>query len=486
MIIENRITAKLNEPMLILANFIREVGMQAAYWIGVLGYAAYGFGGDPRIVMIVMLMINFSGMIGSFVGGGIVDKIGPRKTALWASVFVIVICLSAVLIEGNLAAFIVFAGFFGIVTTVLNTAYTSFAPYLERGKSGLRRVNSFLTIGTFIAAVVGPILGAIATGILPVYSVFILMAIVTGIGSFIMLVGVKEKHKPESESTQGDEEGETESLSDLSFGETEHSKTLELEAERETRERGIALKDPVRVTSTSIAAGTALVGRSAPKRRVKKSGPLADALEGWHVIKQSQNLRYYLLVTVAMIFGFGAFDALEPVYFYQVLQVDISMVGWINAVGGTGLIIGVILLAVFPLKWVNARLLIALLVICGLGSIAYVATTNLWWVASGQLILGFAFGVFDPLMRTMVQADSPLKAVGRVLGTINMISLGLLLIPLVLAPWLSILLGVQEVLILAGALPIVFGALLYAMANKVDKDVGASGGRKIESVSALD
>ncbi|MCL2746452.1 MAG: MFS transporter [Coriobacteriia bacterium] len=475
------VSININERWLTVANFAREVGMQAAYHIGVLGYAAFGFGGDATTVMAVMLMLNLSGMVGSIIGGSIVDKIGPRKTVLWASIFVTIICLIAGLTHGNVTAFVIFAAFFGLATTILNTAYTSFAPYLERSKSGLRRVNSFLTIGAFIAVVVGPALGAIVTGRLPVYSVFILMAIVT-VAAALIILRVKEKHAPKD-----DEADDEVSEDDLVFGETEYSHALEFEAEKEAREHGITLTDPVRVTSTSLTAGTAFTGRNASKRRVKKSGPFGEALEGWNIIRKSRNLRYYLMIAVGMVFGFGAFDALEPVYFYQILQVDISMLGWIYAVGGVGLIVGVILLAAFPLKWVNARLLIVLLVICGIGSIAYIATLNLWWVAAGQMVLGFAFGVFDPLLRTMVQADSPLKAVGRVLGTINMFTLGLLLIPLVLAPWLSNLFGVQQVLIVAGALPIVFGLLLYPSGKRVDKDAAADGSRRqIESVSALD
>jgi MFS family permease len=350
----------------------------------------------------------------------------------------------------------------------------SFAPYLERGKAGLRRVNSYLTIGTFIAAVVGPALGAVATGQFSVYSVFILMGVVTAIGAVVSLK-VHEKYSPE------DEKGEEK---DPAHKESTHSQVLEAEAEKLAVERGINLTEPVRPTQTSVTAGTSLAGRNVPKRRVKKENPFAEALEGWNIIKKSRNLRYYLMVAIAMIFGFGAFDALEPIYFKQILEVDISALGWINAIGGVGLIIGVVLLAVFPLKWINSRLLVFLLLVCGIGSVVYVATFSLWWVAAGQLILGFVFGIFDPLMRTLVQADSPLEAVGRVLGTINMISLGLLLIPLVVAPWLSDLLGVQQVLIIMGALPIVFGVLLFPNAKRLDKDVGDT--RQIEGVSALD
>ncbi|MCL2403877.1 MAG: MFS transporter, partial [Coriobacteriia bacterium] len=365
------ISVPANERWLVAANFVREVGMQAAYWLGIFGYAAFGFDGDANTVMIIMLTVNISQAVGSMIGGGIVDKMGPRKTILGSSLFVTAVCLAGIFIQGNLLAFVIFAAFFGVTTTVLNTAYTSFAPYLERGKAGLRRVNSFLTIGTFIAAVVGPALGAIATGTFPVYSVFILMAVMTVMGALIVM-GVREKYTPEAEDEESDEGADD----DLVYGETEYSHALELEAEKEAREHGITLTDPVRVTSTSIAAGTAIAGRSVPKRRVKRSGPFAEALEGWDIIRQSQNLRYYLMITVGMIFGFGAFDALEPVYFERILQVDISTFGWINSIGGIGLIVGVVLLAVFPLKWVNARLLIVLAVICGIGAVAYVATLS--------------------------------------------------------------------------------------------------------------
>jgi len=468
----------INEGLLTLANFIRETGIQAAYWLGILGYAAYGFGGNPRIVMTVMLAVNVSQMVGNLIGGNIVDRIGPRRTVLYSSVAVIFMGLCSVFASDEVTTFVIFAGCFSIAITILNTGYTSFAPYLERGKQGLRRVNSFLTTGTFIAAVVGPVVGAIATARFSIVSVFFFMAIVTTIGALIILK-VEEKHSPNDDDSSDE--------SDLSFGETKHSRILQEEAEREAHKRGITLTEPVRVTQTSIAAGTALAGRTAPKRRVKEAKPFSEALEGWSIIRKSRSLRYYLMVFVAMIFGFGAFDALEPVYFKQVLQVDISAFGWVNAVGGIGLIVGVALLAAFPLKWVNARLLIALLAICGVGAVVYIGTLQLVWVAVGQLILGFAFGVFDPLMRTMVQADSPLEAVGRVLGTINMIGLGILLIPLVAAPWLADLLGVQQVLILMGALPLIFAILLYPSGKRLDKEATADGSRRqIESIDVIE
>jgi len=468
-----------NEGWLTLANFIRETGIQAAYWLGILGYAAYGFGGDARIVMTVMLAVNVSQMVGNLVGGNIVDRIGPRRTVLYSSVAVVLMGLCSAFASDDVTTFVIFAGCFSIAITILNTGYTSFAPYLERGKQGLRRVNSFLTIGTFIAAVIGPAVGAIATARFSITSVFLFMAVVTTIGAVIVLA-VKERYSPNDDEDGSDEP-------DLSFGETEHSRALQEEAEKEAQKRGITLTEPVRATQTSIAAGTALAGRTAPKRRVKEASPFHEALEGWSIIRKSRSLRYYLMVFVAMIFGFGAFDALEPVYFKQILQVDISAFGWVNAVGGIGLIVGVALLAAFPLKWVNSRLLIALLAICGIGAVVYIGTLQLVWVAVGQLILGFAFGVFDPLMRTMVQADSPLEAVGRVLGTINMIGLGILLIPLVAAPWLADLFGVQQVLILMGALPLIFAALLYPSGNKLDKEAAVDGGRRrVESIDIIE
>jgi len=475
--LKSLVTANANERWLILANFLRQVGMQGAYFLGILGYAAYGFGGIATIVMTIMLIVNIANMVGSIIGGAIVDRIGPRKTILYSSIAVVLISLSALLTQGNVTAFAVFVAFFGLSTTILNTAFSSFAPYLEKGKVGLRRVNSFLTIGAFIATVIGPAIGAIATGIFPVYSVFIILAVVTAAAALIT-IKVHEVYAPHLESEDDDDvQHETEKPN--------AEQDVVAASEALAQAHGIQLTDPVRVTETSITPGTALAGRDLTKRQVKeKANPFKEAMEGWHIIRQSRSLRYYLMVAVAMIFGFGAFDALEPIFFQQVLAVDISVLGWIYALAGVGLIIGVVALALFPIKWVNSRLLIWVLIICGFGAVAYVATTNLWIVAVGQLITGVAFGIFDPLMRTMVQADSPLKAVGRVLGTINMISLGLLLIPLVIAPWLSNLWGVQPVLILAGATPIIFGLLLFPEGRRIDKATASS--RNIESLDVLE
>ncbi|MCL2379194.1 MAG: MFS transporter [Coriobacteriia bacterium] len=445
--IKSLASANLNERWLVLANLVREVGMQAAYWVGIFGYAAYGFGGNPTIIAAVMLTFNASSMVGSVVGGMVVDRIGPRKTVLYSSLITIAVCVLAFTMEGSLAAFIVMVAIFGITTTVLHTAYMSFAPYLERTKVGLRRVNSFLTVGTFIAAIVGPAMGAVATDSFSVYSVFILMAVATAIGTGITMV-VREIYSPNG---NGDSDKADQAVAIVATGDID--------------ETTVKAAESVQPTNSSAK---------------EKSNPFAEALEGWYIIKQSRNLRFYLIASIAIVFGFGAFDALEPLYFKQVLEVELSWIGWINAVGGIGLIVGVALLVLIPARKINARLLVLLIPICGFATILYVGTTNLYFVVAGQLALGAVFGIFDPLLRTLIQADSPLEVSGRVLGTINTIMVGLLLIPLVAAPGLSNLFGVQEVLVSAGILTLVLGLLLFPMGKKLDADSGDS--RNIEGV----
>ena len=467
--IKDYLSLDRNERRLMLANFIRETGAAAAYIIGIFGYAAYGFGGDPATVMYIMLVINVAIMVGNFIGGGLVDRIGPRKTVLFSSITVVLVSFTALMIEGDLTAFLIFTGVYGICITVLSSGYLSFAPYLEKGKEGLRRVNSFLTMGTFIALIVGSGVGAVIAEQFSVYSVFILLAVVTAMAALVML-RVQEKYSPDDE---GEEESEESVIA-----------TVDTEVARLAEEHKLKLTEPIRPVGTSVAAGNVLVGRTAEKRRVKKESPFGEAIEGWRIIRSSRTLKYYLAVAIAIVFGFGAFDALESLYFKQVLQVDIYAIGWVHAIGGLGLIIGVALLTTFPTKWISSRLLIFLMLLCGVGSVIYVATLSLVWVAVGNFILSFVFGIFDPLLRTLVQADTPLEAVGRVLGTINMIVVGLLLIPLVISPWLSDLFGVQQVLILMGALPIAFAALLYPSGRKLDRE--AAGSRKIEGVDIFE
>ena len=57
-----------------------------------------------------------------------------------------------------------------------------------------------------------------------------------------------------------------------------------------------------------------------------------------------RTLRYVILAGTAVWFGFGAFSALEPLFFRDVVGVGVEWIGWMNTAFSVGLISGAYLL----------------------------------------------------------------------------------------------------------------------------------------------
>jgi MFS family permease len=404
--------ATKTERSLVASSFINSFGLHAAYFVGILGYAAYGFNAGPALIATIMFFVNFCSMLGSAAGGIIVDKIGPRRSTITFSLIMAVLCIAGQWTGSNIVLYIIFVSALDFCVSVTNTSYASFAPYLERDRTGLKRVNSLVMIGSYSAAIIGPAVGGVITEFFPILRVFIFAAVGLLV-ALVIVLPVRERYQPERKP----------------------------KADRH---------------------------------------PLKDATEGVRLIFSMRSLRFYLTMGIFMWFAFGAFDALESLYYKDVLAVGPEWMGWINAVTGIGLVIGVGILSKLKGRYINAKLLAAMLCVEGLGTLLYIGTHSVWWSMTGALILGVAFGINEPLMRTLIQADSPLESSGRVLGTIGIFRVGMTLIPLVIAPTLSKWLGVQGVLIAASILTTLSAFALIPQSLNIDRETAAS--RKISSV----
>ena len=105
-------------------------------------------------------------------------------------------------------------------------------------------------------------------------------------------------------------------------------------------------------------------------------------------------------------FGYGAFDPLESFFYRDVLRV--------------------------------------------LGSLLYVGTPYVGVALVGQIALGIAWGVVNPLHNTIVQTTAPLEQLGRVNSVMGFGNMFAGVAPLAIAPWLAATFGVQQTLIGAG------------------------------------
>ena len=149
-------------------------------------------------------------------------------------------------------------------------------------------------------------------------------------------------------------------------------------------------------------------------------------------------------------FGYGAFDPLESFFYRDVLHVGVEWMGWLSSASGVGAVLGAVLALRLPPHLINLKTLLLALMSVGLGSLLYVGTPYVGVALVGQIALGVAWGVVNPLHNTIVQTTAPLEQLGRVNSVMGFGNMFAGVAPLAIAPWLAATFGVQQTLVGAG------------------------------------
>ena len=391
-----------------------------------------------------MLVLNLAHMAGSLAGGFLIDRLGPRKVIGGAAALAIGVSIGAQFVGRNIPVFMVFAGLVGFIIAIGFSGFDSFARFLEETREGLARVNSLMKIAGYTAVIVGPAIGALVVTRFATQRVFFL----TAIGATLAAVAMYFTR---------------ERLSNGRFpvGEGAH--------------------DVVRQEPHEEPHGEPHdVPRDEPG---EDRHPIWEAVEGARLLFTVPSLRLYGIIGIMMWFSFGAFDALESLYYKDVVGVGVEWMGWANTAVGAGLLLGALLLTRVPARYITTTLLASFVVFEGLASILYVGTHSIVWVMAGAFLLGIGFGLAEPLMPTLIQSDAPFHAVGRVQGALQFFRVGSALLPLALAPGLAEVFGVQGVLVGASALTVVLVAFVMPSARRIDLAQKAS--RHIERIDPL-
>jgi predicted MFS family arabinose efflux permease len=226
--------------------------------------------------------------------------------------------------------------------------------------------------------------------------------------------------------------------------------------------------------------------RPAARVRTGSRGSFADLLDGLRYTYSHRALRYPILLGTATWLGFGAFSALEPLFYRDVLRTGVTTIGWVNALFGAGLVFGAWLFTRLPARVTSARGLAFICSAVGLGALAYVGTRILPVVALGALTWGIVIGIADVLLRTLIQAASPDELVGRIAGTSQMHRQAGELLPLAVAPALAAAFGVQAVLVGGGLVLTVVALLTLGEARAVDRMPVVRATRAVAFLSASD
>ena len=199
------------------------------------------------------------------------------------------------------------------------------------------------------------------------------------------------------------------------------------------------------------------------------SSALSEVREGVRFAYSQPRVRFVLLLGVMIWMSFGAFSALEPVFFREVVKTGPAALGVVNSIFGAGMALGAMLMGRYSRRLLTMRAATALTVAAGLGAIAYSGTGILAVVAVGGFAWGMVLGMLLPVLRTLLQAVTPDHLQGRAISVWQAHNTAGEMLPLLIVPGLAAAFGVQAVLVSAGVLVIIGGLLFVPKAMAIDR-----------------
>lgn len=381
----------------VLARLVSAAGVEASFFVGLWGKAAFEFGGSPADLAALAALIATGSIAGNLVGGVLVDRLDARRVLIGAEALFVPATLALVL-AGTMPQLLALGTLSWLAAGVIETALHSLPPALVSDDERLQVVNARLESAGWLALVVGPALGALLAGLVSVNAVFVLDA-ATSLVAMALLAGVRLR---------------------------------------------------------------------APERAGARASSLAEARAGLAYAYRHRPVATVMYLGSLSWLMFGIFIALEPLYFRDVLGTGVEAVGWVNALFGVGMVTGATLLERGAARRPGFRVAVALSVTAGLGSMLYVGTASLAWVVAGAVAWSLPLGALLPLLRTLAQRATRPGMVGRVMGAVAMQQNAAAVVPLAFAPAAAAALGVQAVLLAAGAAVVLGAPIALGISRRLD------------------
>ncbi len=381
---------------LVAMRFLIYTGFQTSYFIGVIGTLTYADGASVVATSLAVLFMNVFVILGSFAGGAALDAWGPRRHFLLSIVGTL--ATGAAIIAFGSATGTVLAGavLLGFVMGFAQPIATSYPAYLTDDPVELKDINSAITMFSNVSIIVGPTLGGFVAAAASSRAVFVLMLLFT-----LLALIAGWGFKPQAGRVAG-------------------------QADADSAEEG--------------------------KRAVQSPDTSARATFATSIKTVFTNSVLALLFCIIFLsnFGYGAFDPLESFFYRDVLHVGVEWMGWLSSACGVGAVLGAVVALRMPPRLVSLKTLLVALMSVGLGSLLYVGTPFVGVALVGQIALGVAWGVVNPLHNTIVQTTAPLEQLGRINSVMGFGNMFAGVAPLAIAPWLAATFGVQQTLVGAG------------------------------------
>ena len=383
---------------LVAMRFLIYTGFQTSYFIGVIGTLTYADGASVVATSLAVLFMNVFVILGSFAGGAALDAWGPRRHFMLSIVGTLATGAAIIAFGSATGTVLAGAALLGFVMGFAQPIATSYPAYLTDDPVELKDINSTITMFSNVSIIVGPTLGGFVAAASSSRAVFVLMMLFTVL-AFIAGWGFK----PQAGRVAG-------------------------------RENADSVEEGERAGQSPNPSASARATFATSIKTVFTNSVLA------------------LLFCIIFLsnFGYGAFDPLESFFYRDVLHVGVEWMGWLSSACGVGAVLGAVVALRMPPRLVSLKTLLVVLMSVGLGSLLYVGTPYVGVALIGQIALGVAWGVVNPLHNTIVQTTAPLEQLGRVNSVMGFGNMFAGVAPLAIAPWLAATFGVQQTLVGAG------------------------------------
>lgn len=401
---------------LVLANFLLVVCFTATYFVGLIGCATYQLGADAFAVSALVVLVNVTLVVGGALAGVVTDCVGPRLTLAASLVGFALIGVFALLMPLSYPMLAVVSALEGLADGFCGTTVSAYPRFLTDRPRELKRMNSLCGTAVSAAVIVGPLIGGAVTTLSTNQACFATIPVASLAAAALVWA------TPEAPGTVGEHR-------------SDHAK------DEKTATRG---------------------------------GFWHQLAEGFRVTFSHRNLRMLFLLYFLGFFAYGAFDSLESLFYRDVLRVSGDWMGWLSACAGVGGAAGSLLVLRVSTKRLTLGTLSALLLVTGVGSIIYVGTANVGVAVVGQLVTGLGFGAMRPVKDTILQRSCDISYVGRVTAVLNAGTNSAGTLPLLVAPLVANVLGVQGTLLAASA--IVAGLALVFLRLARCGDAKSAGG----------
>ena len=397
---------------LVAMRFLIYTGFQTSYFIGVIGTLTYADGASVVATSLAVLFMNVFVILGSFAGGAALDAWGPRRHFLLSIVGTLATGAVIIAFGDATGTVLVGAALLGFVMGFAQPIATSYPAYLTDDPVELKDINSAITMFSNVSIIVGPTLGGFVAAAASSRAVFALMMLFT-----LLALIAGWGFKPQAGRVAGQ---------------------VDADSAEEGERAGQSPNTSARATFAT----------------------------SFKTVFTNSVLALLFCIIFLSNFGYGAFDPLESFFYRDVLHVGVEWMGWLSSACGVGAVLGAVVALRMSPRLVSLKTLLVALMSVGLGSLLYVGTPYVGVALVGQIALGVAWGVVNPLHNTIVQTTAPLEQLGRVNSVMGFGNMFAGVAPLAIAPWLAATFGVQQTLVGAGLVVTAVPAALLLFGHK--------------------